>query len=35
VINRLVAELYPKLRSRLRTELLVDRERAGVLADAR
>ena len=32
---RLTTELYPRLRSRLRTELLIDRERAGLLTDLR
>jgi hypothetical protein len=35
MLERLVSELYPRLRSRLRTELLVDRERAGLLMDFR
>jgi hypothetical protein len=35
MLDRLVSELYPRLRSRLRTELLVDRERAGLLMDFR
>ncbi len=35
MILRLTAELYPMLRSRLRTEFIVDRERAGLLPDFR
>ena len=35
LLMRLTSELYPRLRSRLRTELLIDRERAGLLTDLR
>jgi hypothetical protein len=34
-LNELAAKLYEKIRSRLRNELLVDRERAGFLTDLR
>jgi hypothetical protein len=34
-LDQLAAELYPRLRSRLRLELIVDRERAGLLTDWR
>jgi hypothetical protein len=34
-LDELAARLYDRLRSRLRTELLVDRERAGMLTDFR
>jgi hypothetical protein len=34
-LDELAARLYDRLRSRLRTELLVDRERAGLLTDFR
>jgi hypothetical protein len=34
-IDDLAAKLYDKIRTRLRTELLVDRERAGLLTDLR
>ena len=34
-LDDLARRLYPRLRSRLRTELLVDRERAGLLTDLR
>ncbi|WP_344233131.1 hypothetical protein [Kribbella hippodromi] len=35
VVGRLAERMYPDLRRRLRKELLVDRERHGVLADVR
>jgi Domain of unknown function (DUF4157) len=35
MLNRLTTELYPMLRSRLRTEFIVDRERTGLLPDFR
>lgn len=34
-LDELANRLYPNIRSRLRTELLIDRERAGLLADFR
>ncbi|HZC72426.1 MAG TPA: hypothetical protein VE442_17145 [Jatrophihabitans sp.] len=34
-MDQLTARLYERLRSRLRTELLIDRERAGLLTDFR
>lgn len=34
-LDELATRLYPTIRSRLRQELLVDRERAGLLADFR
>jgi Domain of unknown function (DUF4157) len=34
-LNELATRLYPNIRSRLRQELLIDRERAGLLADFR
>ena len=34
-LDELATRLYPTIRSRLRQELLIDRERAGLLADFR
>ena len=34
-LDELAMRLYPNIRSRLRQELLIDRERAGLLADFR
>lgn len=34
-LDELATRLYPNIRSRLRQELLIDRERAGLLADFR
>lgn len=34
-MNELAGKLYDRIRSRLKTELLVDRERAGLLTDLR
>jgi hypothetical protein len=34
-MDELAGKLYDRIRNRLKTELLVDRERAGVLTDLR
>ena len=34
-LDELATRLYPNIRTRLRQELLIDRERAGLLADFR
>ena len=34
-LEELAVRLYPNIRSRLRQELLIDRERAGLLTDFR